>query len=59
MYSEENEEYYENNNETLPPNGNVDMTMKLPAKSHINKLEVISFRKKYSLSLGNDSIITI
>lgn len=43
MYSEENEEYYENNNETLPPNGNVDMTMKLPAKSHINKLEVISF----------------
>lgn len=39
MIDDENT-YYDNENMEINPNQPIDMTMKLPAKSHIGKLEV-------------------
>lgn len=62
MEYEENYDSYEyDNRENSVTNENVDLSMKLPAKNHINKLEVIFFRvlkwrnfKALLASLQND-----
>ena len=38
--SDDENTYYDNENMEINPNQPIDMTMKLPAKSHLGKLEV-------------------
>lgn len=40
-YTPENSYIYQENNEKLALKENVDMSMKVPAKTHLTKLEVI------------------
>lgn len=45
MIDDENT-YYDNENMEINPNQPIDMTMKLPAKSHLGKLEVKKIKYK-------------
>ena len=53
MIDDENT-YYDNENMDINPNQPVDMTMKLPAKSHIGKLEVRELNKISKTSWKNN-----